>query len=53
MIPDLHTSDVINAKIYFMDDAESIYAVSAEDIGRVQLIKYNKQKYLGGYASEA
>ncbi len=31
MIPDLHQSEVINAKIYFMDDADSIYAVSAED----------------------
>ncbi len=54
MKPDLHTSEVLNAKIYFVDDAEtSIYAVSAEDLGRVQLIKYYKKKDQGGYASEA
>ena len=34
-IPDLHQSDVINAKIYHMDENESLYAVSAEDAGRV------------------
>jgi hypothetical protein len=35
IISDLHQSDVINAKIYFMDENESLYALSAEDSGRV------------------
>lgn len=52
-ISDLHQSDVINAKIYFMDENESLYALSAEDSGRVQLIKFTKKNFLGGYSSEA
>ncbi len=34
-ISDIHTSDVVNAKIYHMDESENLYAVSAEDTGRV------------------
>lgn len=52
-ISDIHTSDVVNAKIYHVDDSENLYAVSSEDSGRVQLIKYNKKSFLGGYSSEA
>lgn len=53
ILSDLHQTDVINAKIYHVDEQESIYALSAEDAGRVQLIKYVKKNFLGGYASEA
>lgn len=52
-ISDIHNSDVINAKIYHMDENENLYAVSSEDSGRVQLIRYNKKSFLGGYSSEA
>jgi WD40 repeat protein len=34
-IEDIHLSDVVNAKIYHMDESENLYAVSAEDSGRV------------------
>jgi len=44
---------VINAKIYHVDENENLYAVSSEDAGRVQLIRYNKKSFLGGYSSEA
>ena len=53
LITDLHTSDVVNAKLYHMDESENLYAVSAEDSGRVQIIRYNKRGFIGGYASEA
>ncbi len=53
LISDLHTTDVVNAKLYHMDESENLYAVSAEDSGRVQLIRYNKRGFIGGYASEA
>lgn len=36
-----------------MDESENLYAISAEDSGRVQLIRYNKKSFLGGYSSEA
>ena len=52
-IQDIHTSEVVNAKIYHMDDSENLYAVSAEDTGRVQLLRFNKKTLLGGYNSEA
>lgn len=35
VVNDLHTTDVINAKIYYTDDTEALYALSAEDAGRV------------------
>ncbi len=44
---------MVNAKIYHMDESENLYAVSAEDIGRVQLLRFNKKTLLGGYNSEA
>ena len=52
-ISDIHSTDVINAKIYYSDDSENLYAVSCEDAGKVQLIRYNKKSFLGGYSSEA
>ena len=52
-IQDIHTSEVVNAKIYHMDEGENLYAVSAEDTGRVQLLRFNKKTLLGGYNSEA
>lgn len=33
--PDPHTTEVINAKIYHMDDNETLFAVSSEESGRV------------------
>lgn len=36
-----------------MDESENLYAVSAEDTGRVQLLRFNKKTLLGGYNSEA
>lgn len=53
VIAGLHKTDVINAKIYYMDEQETIYSLSAEDAGMVQFIKFNKKNFLGGYASEA
>jgi hypothetical protein len=50
---DVHQTDAVAARIYHTDEAENIYAVSAEDSGRVQLIRYNKKSFLGGYSSEA
>ncbi len=44
---------MVNAKIYNMDENENIYALSAEDSGRVSLIRYSKKSFLGGYSSEA
>ena len=44
---------MINAKIYHVDENENLYAVSSEDAGRVQLVRYNKKSFLGGYSSEA
>ena len=52
-INDIHQTDVINAKIYHVDENENLYAVSSEDAGRVQLVRYNKKSFLGGYSSEA
>lgn len=53
VIPEVHSSDVTNAKIYHIDPSENIYAVSSEDQGKVQLIRFNKKNFLGGYGSEA
>lgn len=35
---DLHSSEVTNAKIYFVDESESIFALTAEETGKVQFI---------------
>lgn len=35
VIGELHQTDVVNAKIYHVDDGENLYVVSAEDSGRV------------------
>jgi len=35
LISDIHQTDVVNAKIYHMDESENLYAVSCEDSGRV------------------
>ena len=35
VVTDLHTSDITNAKIYYMNEDETLYAVSAEDTGAV------------------
>ena len=32
-IADIHKTEVINAKIYYMDEQENLYAVSSEDSG--------------------
>ncbi len=34
-VSDIHSSDVVNAKIYHVDESENLYAVSSEDIGKV------------------
>lgn len=34
-ISDLHQSEVVNAKIYFKDENQTFFALSAEDSGRV------------------
>jgi hypothetical protein len=34
-IPELHTSEVINTKIYHTQDEEIIYAITSEDTGMV------------------
>lgn len=49
---DLHATEVINAKVYHIDENENVCALSCEDAGKVQLIRFNK-KILGGYSSEA
>jgi hypothetical protein len=46
-VGDLHATEVVNAK------NESMFALSAEDAGKVQLIKFYKKNFLGGYSSEA
>lgn len=49
-------TEVVNARIYHTDDSDNLYAVSAEDSGRVQLLKFSKKSSLlgmGGYSSEA
>ena len=53
LITYLHNTEILNAKIYYMDEGESLYALSAEDSGRVQFIKFSKKNFLGGYSSEA
>jgi len=53
VIGDLHKSDVVNSKIYHVDEGENLLAVSAEDNGQVQLIKFVKKTLVGGYSSEA
>jgi len=50
--PDPHTTEVINAKIYHMDDNETLLAVSSEESGRVQHLKFTKKSFLGGYSVE-
>lgn len=50
---DLHTSEVTNAKIYYIDESENIFALSAEDSGKVQFIQFSKKNLFGGYNSQA
>ena len=52
IVPNPHTTEVINAKIFYMDESETIYAVSAEESGRVQYLKFTKKSFLGGYSIE-
>lgn len=35
VVTDIHASDVVNTKIYHVDENENLYAVSSEDVGRV------------------
>ena len=49
MTPDMHKSDVINAKIYFEDGDKIINAVTSEESGRVRLFKYKKLEGIIGY----
>lgn len=53
VVNELHQSDVVNAKVYYMDDNQTLHAVSAEDQGRVQLIKFTKNSFLNRYSTEA
>ena len=54
IVSDIHQSDVINAKIYYQDESNNtLFAVSAEDSGKVQLIKFTKKNFLGGYNCQA
>ena len=34
-VPDLHSTEVVNAKIYYVNEEETVYAISAEDSGSV------------------
>lgn len=52
-IGDLHQSEITNARIYHIDESGSLYALTAEDTGKVQFVKFHKKNFLGGYASEA
>ena len=51
LLTDLHQSEVSNAKIYFIDENENIFALSSEDSGKVQFIQFTKKKIFGGYDS--
>ena len=35
VIPDLHQSEVVNCKIYYTNEEETLFAVSSEDNGSV------------------
>jgi WD40 repeat protein len=52
IVPGLHTTDVVNARVYHMDEAETLYCLTAEESGRVQHIKFIKKSFLGGYSVE-
>lgn len=53
VVSDLHATDVVVARIYHVDENESLFALTAEDAGRVQLVRFYKKNFLGGYSSEA
>ena len=52
-VSDVHQTEVLNAKIYHVDEHDTLFALSAEESGRVQLLRFTKKSFLGGYASEA
>ena len=49
-VPDMHQSEVINCKIYFINEEETLYAVSSEDNGAVNQMEFSKKSFLGGYS---
>lgn len=53
LIPDVHGTDVINARIYYVDESENVFALSSEDSGKVFMVRFNKKNFIGGYGSEA
>jgi predicted phosphatase len=53
MLADLHQTEVTNAKIYFIDDSDSIFALSSEESGKVQFFQFTKKNLFSGYNSQA
>lgn len=50
MIPDMHTSEVTNAKIYGQGTDDTLFAVTSEDHGSVSYLELTKKSFLGGYS---
>ena len=49
-INDCHQSDITCAKIYLINDSETIFAVSAEDNGAVCHIEFGRKGFFGGFS---
>lgn len=50
VVADCHGSDVTNAKIYYINEVETIFAISSEDNGAVCQIEFGQKTFLGGYS---
>ncbi len=49
-LPDFHASEVVSCKLYYMNEEETLFAVSSEDTGAVNQIEFTKKNFLGGYS---
>ena len=50
VVTDAHQSDITNAKIYYINEVETIFAISSEDNGAVAQIEFGQKTFLGGYS---
>jgi len=47
IVTNIHESSVVNAKIFKIGNDDSVFAISAEDKGCVQVIDFVRKSFLG------
>ena len=46
-MPKIHETEVVNVKIYHIEEGPTVYAITSEDVGCVQCLEIVKKNFVG------